>query len=199
MDRRRFLTVAGATLLAGCGSVADGSDTDPDGTSSEAGRNESAGNGSEDQTADVTPTEPAAGTETATPVHASYETTEVVVRTQAGERLGAVTAAISDTVELRYRGLSDTESLPEDRGMLFIFEDPGDRTFVMRGMSFGIDIIYADSDGVITRIHHARAPGPNEDGNDQQYPGYGQYVLEVNKGWTTARGVTEGDILDFDL
>lgn len=128
-------------------------------------------------------------------VHTDYETVEVRVETVEGEFLGTVTAAIADTSDLRYLGLSDTEYLPEDRGMLFIYGSTDNRTFVMRDMDFGIDIIYANSEGVITSIHHAEAPGPTEDGNDQRYPGRGQYVLEVNEDWTTERDVEEGDVL----
>jgi uncharacterized membrane protein (UPF0127 family) len=83
--------------------------------------------------------------------------------------------------------------------MVFVFGSPGSRTFVMRGMEFGIDIVYAGADGTITRIHHAPAPPPGTDGADDRYPGTGQYVLEVNRHWTTDRGVTAGDLLDFDL
>jgi len=119
-------------------------------------------------------------------------------RLAVGFELGSVTAAVADTGGLRYTGLSDTEVLPEDRGMLFVFESVADRTFVMRRMDFGIDIVYADAEGTITGIHHAPAPGPDEDGNSQGYPGRGQYVLEVNYGWTTERGVTAGDRLEFD-
>ncbi|WP_290810116.1 DUF192 domain-containing protein [Halovivax sp.] len=132
-------------------------------------------------------------------VHDDYETTEVTVTDPDGDELGSVTAAIVDTPDLRYLGLSDTESLPEDRGMLFVYEDVDDRTFVMREMDFGIDIVYADADGVITEIHHAPEPGPDEDGEDQRYPGRGQYVLEVGYEWTADRGVAEGDRLEFDL
>ena len=130
-----------------------------------------------------------------TQVHAEYETTDVRIESAEGDRLGTVTAAIADTGELRYLGLSDTENLPENRGMLFMYDSSGNRTFVMREMDFGIDIIYADSEGVITSIHHADAPGPDEDGNNQQYPGQGQYVLEINKDWTTARDIEAGDVL----
>jgi uncharacterized membrane protein (UPF0127 family) len=134
-----------------------------------------------------------------TPVHAGYETTDVRVTTPDGEPLGSVTAAVADSPGLRYRGLSDTASLPEDRGMLFVFDGVAERTFVMRGMDFGLDIVFADAERVVTRIHHAPAPGPNEDGSDQRYPGRGQYVLEVNRGWTTERGIERGDVLSFDL
>lgn len=149
-------------------------------------------------TADPTVTASTTTDRRSTRVHAGYETTEVRV-TSDGETLGSVTAAVADTQELRYLGLSDTESLPPDRGMLFVYESVGDHTFVMRGMDFGIDIVYADGDDTITRIHHAPKPGPNEDGNEQRYPGRGQYVLEINYGWTTERGVEAGDVLEFDL
>lgn len=128
-----------------------------------------------------------------------YETTGVDVTTPGGDPLGSVTAAVADTGQLRYTGLSDTESLPTDAGMLFVYDRVGDHTYVMREMDFGLDIVYADGDGAITRIHHAPAPAPDEDGEDQTYPGRGQYVLEVNRGWTTERGVETGDILRFEL
>jgi uncharacterized membrane protein (UPF0127 family) len=138
-------------------------------------------------------------TATPVPVHEDYDKTVVTVRTPGGEELGSVTAAIADTGDLRYLGLSDTESLPENRGMLFVYDGVGDHTYVMREMDFAIDIIFADDEGVITKIHHAPEPGPNEDGSDQRYPGRGQYVLEVNYDWTTDRGVEKGDVLDFEL
>ena len=129
-------------------------------------------------------------------VFPGYEMTSVAVRTPGGELLGWVRTAIADTNQLRYTGLSDTDSLPEHYGMLFVYDEVDDRTFVMREMDFGIDIVYADDEGVITAIHHAPAPGPGEDGSEQRYPGRGQYVLEVNYGWTTDRGVEVGDVLD---
>lgn len=132
-------------------------------------------------------------------VFPGYEMATVAVRAPGGERLGVVRAAVADTGDLRYTGLGDTESLPENYGMLFVFEEVDEWTFVMREMEFGIDIVFADSEGVITTIHHAPAPGPDEDGEEQRYPGRGQYVLEVNRGWTTERGVEEGDVLAFDL
>lgn len=130
-----------------------------------------------------------------TQVHTDYETTEIKIESSGGSLRGTVTAAIADTSDLRYLGLSETESLPEDRGMLFVFNSNNSRTFVMREMDFGIDIIYIDSEGVITSIHHANAPEPNEDGSKQRFSGEGQYVLEVNKSWTTERDIEEGDIL----
>jgi Uncharacterized conserved protein len=130
-----------------------------------------------------------------TQVHPDYETTEINIESSGGSLRGTVTAAIADTGDLRYLGLSETESLPEDRGMLFVFNSDNLRTFVMREMDFGIDIIYVDSEGIITSIHHADAPEPTEDGSNQRFSGEGQYVLEVNKNWTTERDIEQEDIL----
>lgn len=129
-----------------------------------------------------------------------YEhTTVTVIDGETGAELGAVEAAIADTFDKRYLGLSATDSLPEDRGMLFVHDGPGERTYVMREMSFGIDIVFAAPDGTITTIHEAPQPGPDEDGNAQEYSGEGQYVLEVNRGWMADRGVEVGDELVFEL
>jgi len=148
--------------------------------------------------ADATTSSPGATTTrtTGTAIHASYDTTEVEVVDPEGTVLGSVTAAIANTAQLRYTGLSDTDSMPEDRGMLFVYDQVGRHTFVMRDMDFGLDIVFADDEGTITTIHHA----PRPDGEaDESYPGRGQYVLEVLLDWTTDRGVTEGDRLEFDL
>lgn len=139
-------------------------------------------------------------TASSTPTDA-YERATVTVLDANGTTLGTVRVAIADTSRKRYTGLSETASLPADRGMLFVYDDPGNHTFVMRGMDFGIDIVYADADGRITRIHHAPEPPEDADGEEFRYPGYGQYVLEVNLNWTTRHGVTEGDrirIEDYD-
>lgn len=136
---------------------------------------------------------------TGTSVHSSYDTTTVTVRTSTGKTLGSLTAAIADTDKLRYEGLSNTASLPTDRGMLFIYGEPQAHRFTMYNMDFGLDIIFAEKEGKITQIHHAQKPGPSDDGEDEPYTGWGQYVLEVNLNWTTERGITETDILDFDL
>ena len=138
-------------------------------------------------------------TATSTPYADGYARTPVTVRDgETNATLGSVRVAVAETRDQKITGLSKTASLPEDRGMLFPYNAPADRTYVMRGMDFGIDIIYIDSDGRITKIHHAPEPPEGEDGEQYEYPGYGQYVLEVNYEWTTRHDVEEGDRVDID-
>ena len=200
-SRRRWLrgacglAVGGLAGVGGClgrdGDGSTGDDSGADGSGDETNDfSEETGGSGDDETA--------TGDDETDAIHAGYETRAVRVETADGDRLGSVTAAVADTPELRYTGLSDTESLPDDRGMLFVHESVGDRTYVMRRMAFGIDIVYADADRVITEIHHAPAPEPDEDGSSQGYPGRGKYVLEVGYRWTAERGVSAGDVLRFE-
>lgn len=204
MQRRQVLTataLSASTVLAGCltGSESDDGSTDPDTDDSSDSQDDT----STDTTDGDDSTPAGNGEDDATPwptgLYADYQTTVVEVISDDGTVLGTVTAPIAVSIEQRYLGLSAAESLPSDGGLLFVHDDEAERTFVMREMDFGIDIIYADANGVITEIHHAPAPGPDEDGGEQRYPGWGQYVLETTYRWTEDRGVTVGDRIVFEV
>ncbi|MCU4802634.1 DUF192 domain-containing protein [Halobacteria archaeon HArc-gm2] len=117
-----------------------------------------------------------------------------------GTRLGSVRAAVAANGSERFTGLSETESLGDDEGMLFVYDDVGTRTFVMRDMDFPLDIVFADANGAVTAIHHA--PVPPEGTNESELTGYegtGQYVLEVNRGWTNETSLDVGDRICFPV
>jgi hypothetical protein len=193
MDTRRLavaIVVGGAltavAMAAGAGSLAEPLLTTdgyhpPNATAAPGGGNGSAGGAGGD----------ARGT--STPVNSDYRHATVVVESGTGTELGRVRAAVAESYRQKYTGLSKTEYLPPDRGMLFPYDENGDRTYVMRGMSFGIDIVYVAANGTITDIHHAPEPPEGADGNDFEYPGHGQYVLEVTYDWTTRHNVSVGD------
>ncbi|WP_336360806.1 DUF192 domain-containing protein [Haladaptatus sp. ZSTT2] len=130
----------------------------------------------------------------APPADGDYNWTEVTVTDETGQQLGVVTARIADTPAKRYTGLSNTTSMPADEGMLFTYDSEGEHTFVMRDMDFPLDIIFVDANGTITKIYHAPVPPEGTNNSDlTRYPGTGQYILEVNRGWTTDHGVSVGD------
>ncbi|MWG33001.1 DUF192 domain-containing protein [Halomarina oriensis] len=113
-----------------------------------------------------------------------------------GERLGSVDARVADDRVSRYAGLSYTENLSDGEGMWFVHADADSRTFVMRGMSFDIDIVFVSANGTITTVHHAEAPVEGQDGESLRYSGEGKYVLELPADWTTRHDVSVGDCLD---
>jgi len=110
--------------------------------------------------------------------------------------LGTVDVRIADTQPQRYTGLSDTESLGPNEGMLFVHDEEDVQTYVMRDMDFALDIIYIDANGTITTIHHAPPP-PEGESYSERYPGRAKYVLEVNRGWTNSTGVSVGDTVEL--
>jgi len=124
---------------------------------------------------------------------AEHERTTVTLVDANGTDLGSVDVRVAETRDQRRVGLSRTDSLEAGTGMLFIHGSVDTRSYVMRNMSFGLDIVFLDSDGTITEIHDAPAPP----GGDGPYRGTGKYVLEVPRGWTGATGVGVGDRVEI--
>ncbi len=205
--RRRVLTGIGTVLcgvaLAGCADDTDSGD-DGSGAGGTGGSPTADGSGAdsdpEENGADGGTVEDPAVDCDGEMIHEGYQETAVRIL-RGGTKLGAVTAAIADTDDTRRLGLSDTDCLPDDRGMLFVFDTDGSRSFWMQEMDFGIDIVYIAEGGTITSIHHAEAPADDESGREQhhRYPGEGQYVLEVPYRWTAERGIASGDSVLFEL
>lgn len=121
-----------------------------------------------------------------------YEQTTVTAYDANGTRLTTVDVRVADTYSKRYTGLSNTESLGEGEGMLFVHSETGEHAYVMREMDFPIDIVFVAANGTITRVHHAQLPS-DEGGELTRYRGTGKYVLEVPYGYTNRTGIDEGD------
>ncbi len=101
-----------------------------------------------------------------------------------------VRVEVASTLAEREQGLSGRLSLPQGSGMLFIFPAPTIPGFWMKDMHLALDIIWADSSGVIVTISRNIAP--------ETYPSVFRptapvlYVLEVPAGWAFAHGIAEG-------
>ena len=88
---------------------------------------------------------------------------------------------VAKTDEKKQIGLSKFKSLPQDRGMIFLFDKPSLYSFWMKDMKFAIDIIYIRGDRVVTIYEDQK---PTKDGT----PGIltpsepADKVLEINAG-----------------
>lgn len=71
------------------------------------------------------------------------------------------TVTLAKTEKDRQIGLSKTEKIEENQGMLFIFEKADYHRFWMKEMKFSIDIIYINGDRVTTVIDNAKPPASN--------------------------------------
>jgi len=130
------------------------------------------------------------------PVGEYDRTTVTAVDAESGESLATVQVRVADTRQKRYVGLSETDELGADEGMLFVHDDEGEYAYVMRGMAFPLDIVFVDADGTVTRIHRAELSPAGGSGSDRtRYRGRGKYVLEVPLGYTDEHGIEPGDRL----
>lgn len=104
---------------------------------------------------------------------------------------------LADTDDLRYQGLSDRESLPPGRGMLFLFPYPQRLDFCMRQCLIPLDIAFIDSDMRVVRMctMEVEPYGLHEKEYTSVVPA--QYALEVPKGALAAAGVQVGDLVEF--
>lgn len=99
---------------------------------------------------------------------------------------------IADTPEKQEKGLSGRDSLDENAGMLFVFQDnaPG---FWMKDMKFPLDFIWINAGGEIVEILPNIDPSTYPQVYEPLEPV--KYVLEVNAGAAEANGLAVGDTL----
>ena len=93
------------------------------------------------------------------------------------------------TPEDKAKGLSGVESLPEDEGMLFIFDPPEDVKFWMKDTLIPLDIIFINEDQEVVKVHQ----GIPNDETLIEVPNIA-YVLEVNAN----SGIKVGDELELE-
>ena len=99
------------------------------------------------------------------------------------------TVEVADEPDERSMGLMNRPSMPRGAGMLFVYDAPQRATFWMRNTIIPLDMIFADPNGVVTRVHENAIPLDETtiDG------GRGvQFVLEINGGLAGRLGIAPG-------
>lgn len=96
---------------------------------------------------------------------------------------------VAKTEEEREKGLQNVKELPEDEGMLFIFDNPQTVGFWMKDTLIPLDIIFINEDMEVISIYKGKSR--NEDIAEEDNV---KYVLEVNQN----SGIKEGDELDIE-
>jgi hypothetical protein len=99
-----------------------------------------------------------------------------------------VTAEIAADDSSRAHGLMFRETLPTDRGMLFVFDTPDTVCFWMKNTPLPLSIAFIDSQGIILNI---------DDMQPQTTTSHcpvapTKYALEMNQGWFTDKGIGAG-------
>jgi uncharacterized membrane protein (UPF0127 family) len=108
-------------------------------------------------------------------------------KVQIGEQLFAV--EIADSPVERMKGLSGRANLPENQGMLFLFESPGNYGFWMMGMYIPIDIVWIRGNQIIGLEKNISSSS-----SLNYYPPEPvDKVLEINAGLSDKLGIKAGD------
>ncbi len=105
-----------------------------------------------------------------------------------------LTVEIADTPESREVGLMNRPSLPDDAGMLFVFESTSHWAFWMRNTLIPLSVAFIDEQWKIVDIQDMRV-GPNpQTGRMDIYEAAqpSRYALEVNQGLFARRGIGVG-------
>ena len=96
---------------------------------------------------------------------------------------------IADDPAERSQGLMFVDDMPRSHGMLFVYPDARPVAFWMKNTLIPLDIIFADAQGRVIRVHENAVPH-----DETALPGGGdvQYVLEINGGLAARMGIAAG-------
>ncbi len=111
-----------------------------------------------------------------------------------GDSLTAVEVAVADDQQERNEGLMDVNSLPRDKGMLFIFERQQPLSFWMANTPLSLDIIFVNEAKEIVRIHQRTQPFSQKSVASGEPA---RYVVEVNGGFCVTHDIQEGMSVAF--
>ena len=103
-----------------------------------------------------------------------------------------VAVEIPTTQEEIRRGLMNRAILPEENGMLFIFDRGRVHKLWMKNMLIPIDVIWLDDEGIIVHIDKNVIPCDTycEPFGQEQYT---KFALELNGGYTDRHNINVGD------
>jgi uncharacterized membrane protein (UPF0127 family) len=102
---------------------------------------------------------------------------------------------LAETQEQHSYGLMNREKLPENTGMLFVFDAEEQRFFWMKNTFINLSIAYFDKNKKIIDIQDMKAATSSLDEILPSNPSKGKakYALEVNQGWFEKNNIKVGD------
>lgn len=113
------------------------------------------------------------------------------ILTQDGRTI-TLTLELATTEASRAKGLMHRRSLPEDHGMLFVYDDEQIVYMWMKNTLIPLDMLFIDADGIIAHIVPDRQP---HDLRPVSSVHPVRYVLELPAGSVDRHGISIGDTL----
>ena len=110
-----------------------------------------------------------------------------------------VQARVADTPAKQEHGLMFVKNLPENEGMIFVFDQDQEQAFWMKNTLINLDMVFVNSKKTVTsvaaEVPHSYTYTPDE---EVAYAvGYGQYVVELAAQTAAKHNVVPGAQLTF--
>jgi uncharacterized protein len=99
-----------------------------------------------------------------------------------------IQAEVARTPQQREIGLMFRESMGPNEGMLFAFDEPATQCFWMRNTLLPLSVAFVADDGTIVNTDEMKAQTLDSHCSAQPV----RFVLEMNTGWFTKRGIKAG-------
>ena len=99
-----------------------------------------------------------------------------------------IDAQVAQTPGQREIGLMFREQMPQNEGMLFVFEQPSEQCFWMRNTLLPLTAAFIADDGTLVNL--ADMKPKTLDSHCSAKPV--RYVLEMNVGWFARKGIKPG-------
>ena len=99
-----------------------------------------------------------------------------------------IEAEVAANDQNRQVGLMNRKTMPQQRGMLFVFPQENTHCMWMRNTLLPLSVAFIDTDGYIINIENMQPQ--TEDNHCAKKPA--RYALEMNLGWFAQRGLKPG-------
>lgn len=99
-----------------------------------------------------------------------------------------IIAQVAQTEDDRLKGLMSYKQLPENHGMLFIFETFQKYCFWMKNTQIPLSVAFLRNDGTITKISDMQPYSLDKHCANEPI----QYALEMNQGWFKNKKINVG-------
>lgn len=115
---------------------------------------------------------------------------KIFVRNSSGEEIEII-VEIAETSKEKQQGLMGRESLCDNCGMLFVFEEDVEHGFWMKETYIPLSIAFISENGTIIEIQHMEPETTDTHKPDEPY----RYALEMNQGYFEDNDIMVGDIV----
>lgn len=102
-----------------------------------------------------------------------------------------IDAQLATTNEQHATGLMFRTEMPQQEGMLFVFERPTQQCFWMKNTLIPLAVAFVADDGTIVNLDEMKAQTLNAHCSEKPV----RYVLEMNTGWFSKKGLKAGNKL----